>query len=121
MQFVYAYCRANGISCESNNKYGCDSYISLFINDENVLKSPKEMNKISYDANITFTTGRILKTSTIRIEVKDASSGDLILETEGDVESFLKKPVRESETGCKHTYNVNSIETVSFWRDDYNN
>lgn len=118
MQHVYAYCRANGISCVTNNKYGCDSYISLFVNNESVLKSPKEVNKISYDANITFTTGRILKTSTIRIEVKDGSSGDLILSTEGDVESFLKNRPREAETACSHM-KVNSIESVAFWRDDY--
>lgn len=118
MQLVYAYCRANGQSCESSNKPGCDSYINLYINGDNVLKSPKEVNKISYDANITFTFGRISKNSTIRIEIRDASSGDLILDIDGDVQSFLKNRPRESETVCKHM-KVNSIDTVSFWRDDY--
>lgn len=116
MQFVYTYCRADGKSCKFNANSGCDSVISLFIDDEDVLKSPKEINKIFYDANITFTSARISKTSTIRIEVRDGSSGELILSTEGDIESFLSKPLREGEPVCKH---ANSIETISFWRDDY--
>lgn len=116
VQFVYTYCRADGKSCKFNAKNGCDSYVSIFIDDENVLKSPKELNKISYDANITFTSARISKTSTIRIEVWDTSSSTLILSTEGDVESFLKQPLREGEPVCKHS---NSIETISFWRDEY--
>lgn len=116
LQSVYTYCRADGKLCKYNAKNGCDSTIQLFVDGDDVLKSPKEMNKISYDANITFTSARISKKSTIRIEVRDVGSGTLIFDTEGDVESFLKQPLREGEPVCKH---ANSIETVSFWRDEY--
>lgn len=120
MQSVYTYCRADGINCKYNTKYGCDSYITIFIDDDDVLKSPKELNKLSYDAKITYTTVKIPKISTtIRIEVRDASSGGLILSTEGNVDSFLSKPLREGDFSCKTMKKINSMEIVSFWQDEY--
>lgn len=75
------------------------------------------MNKIRYDADITFTSARIAKSSKVRIEVRDTGSNALILVADGDVESFLKKHIHKGQR-----YNqkqANSIETVSFWRNEY--
>lgn len=120
LQFVYTYCRADGIFCKYNALNGCDSYINIFINDEDVVKSPKEINKISYDAKITYTTVKIPKIATVvRIEVRDANSGRLLLSTAGNVNSFLNKPLREGDSPCKSVRNTNSIEIISFWIDEY--
>lgn len=120
MQSVYTYCRADGKLCKFNAETGCDSYINIFIGDDDVLKSPKELKKTKYDAKITYTTKKIPKMSTVvRVEVRDACSGGLILRTEGDVNSFLRNTVRESELRCKTVKNINSIEIVSFWQDEH--
>lgn len=116
IQFAYTYHRADGEFCKLIKK-GCDSYISVFINDENVLKTPKQKNKTSYDADITFTSAKISKQSKVRIEVRDASSDALILVADGNIESFLNKHIHEGQRYDQKQFN--SIETVSFWRNEY--
>lgn len=57
----------------------------------------------------------------IKIELWDDDSGffanpdDLILETEGNVESFMKTPIRDGAVFNSHQ---NLIETTSFWQDE---
>ena len=120
MYLVYTYCYADGKPCKG--KTGCNSYVKLYINGEEVLTTPQATNKISYDIDQTFTTSRISKDSTVKIEVWNAYSGQfwgadtLLLSTEGNIESFLKEPLREGEKVCK---DFNSIETMSFWQDEF--
>lgn len=48
------------------------------------------------------------------------SSPKMIFSTEGDVESFLTDPVRKSANSEAHSLDdVNSIETMSFWLDEF--
>lgn len=86
-----------------------------------MLKTVKQKNHESYNPYITFTTERIPKNSTIRIEIWDKGAGfwksdALIQRTEGNVESFLNKPLRN---GGNCSENHNSIETMSFWSDEF--
>lgn len=83
------------------------------------MKTHTEKGKDSYDVNRSFTTAEIPKKSTIKIEVwrpKSSSKDKLILSTEGDVESFLKEPLRK---GTHFDEGDNRIETISFWEDAY--
>lgn len=118
---VFTYGEADGSSCKFYSRFGCNSYIKLFVDDDELFRSSTMKDKFVYDADITFTTGRISKDSTIKIEIWDESSAfweldRLILKTDGNVESFLKQPLREGVmVGDKR----NAIETVSFWQDEY--
>lgn len=84
-----------------------------------MLKSPKQKYKVRYDPDITFTTARISKNSTIQIEVRDANSDDLIFDINGGLDFFLKKRLHEADLIRKHHKQRNRIETMSFWRDEY--
>lgn len=111
----------NGKPCKLDYSDGCDPYIELYVNDELVLKTEKQVNKFSFDPKVTFTTAKIPKNSTVRIEIWHAKSAfwdrdSLILTTDGDIDSFLKQPLREVDHQLK---NDNFVETVSFWRDEY--
>lgn len=108
------------------NGYGwlanCDPIIKLFINDEKLLKTTRSINGFSFDAKITFTTSKILKNSTIRIEIWDSRKGFMnpnvkIFGIKGTVNAFLNK--QRSGDGDNFSENANRIETVSFWRDEY--
>lgn len=123
MQNVYTFGKANGKSCQFLDTFGCNSYIRLFINEEEVMKTEMEKGKTSYNVDKTFTSTRIPKTSTIKIEIWRSKSlahhhEKIILRTEGNVESFLKQPIR---SGAHFEHGDNRIETMSFWQDDYNN
>lgn len=118
---VFAYGEADGKSCKFYSKFGCNSFIKLFVKDDELFKSSTTKDKFVYDADITFTTGKIAKNSTIKIEIWDESSAfwekeHLILATEGDVDSFLEEPLR---TGAWIGDKQNAIETISFWQDEY--
>lgn len=78
-------------------------------------------NKFIYGADITYTTHKISKASTIEIQIWDKKAAfwektSLILQTKGDVDSFLNEPLR---TGAVIRGKQNAIETVSFWQDEY--
>lgn len=118
---VFAYGEADGSSCKFYSRFGCNSYIKLFVGDDELFRSSTMKDKFVYDADITFTTGRILKNSTIKIEIWDESSAfwekdRLILKTEDNVDSFLKEPLRK---GAMFGDKQNAIETISFWQDEY--
>lgn len=110
----------SGKPCKLDLSDGCDPFIKLFVNNELVLKTPKLVNKFSFDAKITFTTAKVPKNSTIKIEIWHAKSrfwdsDALILDSEGNIESFLNEPLRK---GNHYYENDNWIETMSFWRDE---
>lgn len=120
MQNVYTFGKDNGKQCKFPSSSGCDSYVVLFVNDEQVMKTETVKSRESYDVNKIFTTAKIPKTATIKIEVwhsktDDANKDKLILSTEGNVESFLQRPLR---TGTEFEKGVNQIETMSFWQDE---
>lgn len=118
---VFAYGEADGSLCKALAIFHCNSYIKLFVNGREVYRSQTRKDKFVYDAEYNHVTGKIPKTSKIRIEVWDESSAifendHVILETEGDVDSFLKEPLRK---GAWVKDQQNAIETVSFWQDDF--
>lgn len=102
----------------------CNPYIKLYVNGELVKESPKRADKTLHDADITFETTKISINSTIKLEIYDAgsmfwSSDKLIFSTEGDVHSFLTEPVRIGSNEEQSLDVVHSIETMSFWLDEY--
>lgn len=86
------------------------------------MKTPKETDKFVTNVNRTFTSVKIPKNSSIRLEIWDAKSGffekkdELILRSEGDIDSFLNEPIRK---GVYVLGDLNRIETMSFWIDEY--
>lgn len=86
-----------------------------------MLQTSKLRKQFSFDARITFTTPKIRKNSKIKIEVWHVKrifwdTDGLIQSIEGDVESYLREPLRQGD----HVYKkFNFIETMSFWRDEY--
>lgn len=118
---MYVFGRINGKPCKFDHSDGCDAFLKLFVNDELVLVTPKLREVFTFDAKITFTTGKIRKNSKIKIEVwhmKRAfwDTNGLIQSTEGDIESYLNEPIRQGH----HVYkDDNHIETISFWRDEF--
>lgn len=93
----------------------------MIINNDEVYRSPTRKDKYVYDAEVNYVSGKISKDSKIRIEIWDESSAffetdHLILTTEGNVDTFLKEPLRK---GAWVGDQQNAIETVSFWQDDY--
>lgn len=120
--YVKTHCEANAKSCKLLNLLKCNSYIKVFVNDKQMLRSPTKLIRGHYDPHITLTTDKISKNATIRIEVWDSSFGfwgtDAIIQrTEGTVESFFNEPLREgADCGGGHS---NSIESMSLWQDEY--
>lgn len=111
----------NEKTCKLNPSRGCDPFVILYVNDKEVLRTSKEIDQFVTNVNKTFTSIKIPKTSTIRIEIWDARSGYfekdmLILKSEGDVNSFLSEPIRR---GVYVLGDLNRIETLSFWIDEY--
>lgn len=117
-----AFGGVDGSTCDTAATNQCDPYVKLFINGENVRTSGARANNCCHDVDVTYTSKKIKKSSTIMIEVWDDDSGflgsadDLILRSSGDVDSFLNEPIRLGAI----IYNLqNQLETVSFWQDEY--
>lgn len=122
MLHAYTYGEENGKTCKWNPSLGCDPFVILYVNDKEVLRTSKETDQFVTNVNKTFTSMKIPKTSKIRIEIWDARSGYfekdmLVLKNEGDVDSFLSEPIRR---GVYVLGDLNRIETMSFWIDEYN-
>lgn len=116
---MHVFGRSDGSACKFDYIQGCDPFIKLFINDELKLETVKLRKKFFYDPKLTFTTAKIRRNSTIKVELWDARRGfwdydELLFQTEGDIDSFLNEPRRQSAD----TYNFNTIEAVSFWQDE---
>lgn len=121
LQTMYTYGELDGNSCKLFGFYGCNPYVKLFVNGAEKLRTPTAQHKYVFNADVTFTTSKIPKNSTIMIQIWDASAAfwekdALILNTEGDIDSFLNEPLRE---GVIIKDNRNAIETVPFWQDEY--
>lgn len=125
MGVVHAFGDINGNSCDATKQLHCDIYVKLFINDELIYRSPKKEDSLMYDIKYQYISKLIPKTSIIRIDVWDSDSGlfgsedDLILRTQGDVNSFLQNPFRTGTTTKNASPNgQNSINTFVFWKDE---
>lgn len=117
--------------CDPAEAKECDPYVKLIINDEQILRSPSKTNTAIYDLKYRYVSGKIPKNSRISLEVWDddkfegilapfSSSDDLVLETHGDIDDFLKNPFRPGVITTGAQFNgQNSINTYSFWEDEY--
>lgn len=121
IQRVYVKGRIDGAPCGFDHSGGCDPSIKIFVNDELMFETPKLLNQFAFDAKVTFTTLKIRKNSIVRIEVWHVrrtffDEDGLIQSVEGDIKSYLNEPLRQGD----HFYEAeNRIETISFWRDEY--
>lgn len=117
---VHAYGLADGSGCDVSSS--CDPYVKFFIDGEKVMQTDAKQNTCCYDANAMYQSIKIPKKSAIKIEVWDDDSGffgtadDLIMQTQGTIESFMKTSIR---VGSVFDARRNSIETISFWQDEY--
>lgn len=128
---MQAYGEADKSQCDLAEAKECDPYIKFFVNDEKIYQSPSRENIAIYDLNYRYVSGRIPKSSTIKIEIWDddqqtgvlsvfSSNDDLVLRTEGNIEDFLNNPFRAGVTTTGAQFNgQNSINTYSFWESEY--
>lgn len=90
---VVAHGKKGGGKCDvvswigHKNARECDPYVKLFVNGVNVIEPPieKRTDVKEFNANLYYTSQKILKTSRIKIEVRDddetnESNDDLILD-----------------------------------------
>lgn len=96
----------------------CDPYFKIFINGVEKLVSQTYWDKIPCTGlDVTHVAGSISRTDFIKIEVwdKDSSSDDdLMLRTEGNVDSFLRQSIRRDDGS---DVNNNIIVTYSTWKE----
>lgn len=88
-----------------------------------MLQTEAQDNSCCFNVDIKFVSKKVAKTSKIRIEVWDDDSGgifsspdDLIIQAEGDIDSFRDEPVRHGSTFMGYT---SSIEISLTWQDEY--
>lgn len=120
---VSALMEENGSPCDAD--LTCEPYIKLFINGKHVHTSAVGNSGVFF-ANINYESEKIAKTSTISIEVWDQDGGlnfrdDLLQRTQGNIDSFLSKPIREGYRSSANNGQQNYIETATFWLDEYKN
>lgn len=136
LKSVRAYTKWDNSQCDPvkqvRDNFDCDPFVELFIDGESQLRTSTRDDTCCYDdLNVHFTSKKISKSATIKIEVWDDDNtfaGDLppelILRTEGNVDSFLNKGYRGVNGTAKYKGAVNlgnSIDTISFWQDEYKN
>lgn len=121
--WLRAYGLIDGSRCDIALTNSCDPYVMLFIDDVLVLKTEVQENSCCYNVDTKFVSKKIPKTSKIRIEVWDDDSGgifsspdDLIIQAEGDIDSFKDEPVRHGSTFLGYT---STIEIRLTWQDEY--
>lgn len=120
---VRAYGLIDGSRCDIALTNSCDPYVKLYIDGVQVLQTEAQENACCYNVDTKFVSKKVAKTSKIRIEVWDDDSGaffsspdDLILQAEGDVDSFRDEPIRHGSTFMGYT---SSIEISLSWQDEY--
>lgn len=121
---IYTYGRINGSTCKPYSKFGCDPFIEIYANGNKVYRSATVKDVHIYKADNIFTTSRIPKNSTIELKIVDESSGfgrddELILQTKGTVDSFLKNTFYEGERLITKHNKTNAAEIISFWQVEY--
>lgn len=110
----------DGYKCDFAVYNPCDPFVQLFIDGEMLFDTPVRLDNCCYNVDMTYTSNKISKRSWIKIEVRDADYGspDLVLRTEGDVDSFLRRGHRSVELKY-NKLKSNFIQTISFWQDEY--
>lgn len=121
---AYIYANSNGNLCNIYIPFQCDPYVKLFVNGEKVFESPKKTETIYANDDITIETEKIPKASIIKLELWSSdrifwSNDKLIFSSEGDIQSFLTQPFRKDAQNSTDIYSIETIETISFWRDEY--
>lgn len=104
----------------------CDPFIRLSIDGKPQFDTESRTNTDEYDVNVIYTTPKISKNATIKIEMFD-DNGDnnppLILRAEGSVDSFLRDGFRSVpitlRTWRSFTHSENFFDTISFWQDEH--
>lgn len=119
---VSAYGLADGNWCDVPKNDACDPFVRIYINDELVDETSKMDNTYVYDADHQFISGKIKKSSKIKIEVLDDDGNDnpeLILQTEGTIDDFIKNPYRSGgELSSAIIRERSSINTYVLWEDE---
>lgn len=92
------------------------------MNGKQVLVSQMKTEEVDTIDDITYQSEKVPKTSNIKLEIWVNyinifwTNEKLIFQSEGDIESFLTQPFRkDNQTSTV----INTIETISFWRDEY--
>lgn len=116
IKHIRAFSSADGSDCDVSGQ--CDPYVKLFINNEKVNQTKVWENTCCFNANAWYQSIKIPKKSTLKIEIWDDDSGffgtadDLILQTQGSIDSFLKTSIHLSAR-------KNVMETITFWQDEF--
>lgn len=129
---MHAYGKIDGKTSCDDSSDECDTYVKFILNNATVNRSETHERTAIHDVNYRYVSDKIPKTSTIKIQVYDDDSvriftfankfieDDLLLETEGTIDSFLKNPFRSGAIMKKTQLNgQNSINTYVFWEDEY--
>lgn len=89
------------------------------------MQSPIHNDKNPHHSDVSFETAKILKNSTITLQIWDAGCGlwskvEFVFSTKGSIDSFLNQPFRENQRKFIGKFvKVEAIETMSFWLDEY--
>lgn len=112
---------SNGSVFNIYQSFHSHPYLKLFVNGEQAMETQIETDRIVTIDDITHQTGKIPKTSIIKLEIWSNdhmfwTNDKLLFQSEGDVESFLTQPFRTDNQTLPES---NTVDTVSFWRDEY--
>ena len=126
---VNAYGLSDGRECDTSLTTSvCDPYVKLFIDGKWIHDTSSEDDITTYNVDYQYVSEKIKKSSEIKIQIWDKDwttlwgSDELIFETIGDVNSFLNEPYRGGqlfESINSFLTIQNSINTYSFWEDEY--
>lgn len=120
---VRAYVKVNGNKCDTGPLNYCDPYLILFINNDQVNATKPRASTCCFDAEYTYYSSKIPKTSTIKVQLWDSdekrllNNDDLILEAEGTIESFMKSSIRP-DGASRIDEKTNLLETTTIWQDE---
>lgn len=116
---IYAYyIPSKNEECDSLSGKLCDVYVKVFADGNEILTTERTDNTNFLHLNRVlkpedFSKQPISKATKIKIQVWDQNtlfSDELVQETDGDIDSYLNKPLR--------TQNGNFIETSTIWFDE---
>ena len=115
--------------CDATSK--CDPYVKLFIDDKVILETPPKDETEHFNVDFQYVSEKIKKSSTITIEIWDKDgtiifdNDQLILKRMDNINSFLNEPFCGGEFFSSKEFTnfmyQNSINTYSFWEDEYEN
>lgn len=115
----------DGSRCDDSFVGECDTYFKIKVNGAEIMNTRGTANTQSeFEANIMWESKRIPKNSSIEVQVWDkderifSGNDDLLLETNGDIDSYLKNPIRKGAEFKDYNNYANFIETAAFWIDE---